>query len=126
MRSQRSRYSLGRWRCYQDEGVGEKSREAIHARESVPVTTILNSLPTHHAQTILLHRYKTPVFIVQGGCCAHNAPHIVTDPDMDLSRVGWAQPDDYCMCASMEHDCSKHITGFLEKFKGWLHDIVLT
>ena len=69
--------------------------------------------------------YQTPVFIVQGGCGAHNAPHIVTDPDMDLSRVGWAQPDDYCMCASMDHDCSKHIYGFNDKFKGWLHDIVL-
>lgn len=70
--------------------------------------------------------YKTPVFIVQGGCGAHNAPHIVTDPEMDLSRVGWAQPDDYCMCGSMQHDCSKHISGFLDNFKGWLHDIVLT
>ncbi|MBE5252933.1 hypothetical protein [Mixta mediterraneensis] len=69
--------------------------------------------------------YQTPVFIVQGGCGAHNAPHIVTDPEMDLSRVGWAQPDDYCMCASMDHDCSKYISGFNDKFKGWLHDIVL-
>lgn len=69
--------------------------------------------------------YHTPVFIVQGGFGAHNAPHVVTDPDMDLSRVGWAQPDDYCMCASMEHDCNKHITDFTMIFKGWLHDIVL-
>jgi hypothetical protein len=68
--------------------------------------------------------YQTPVFIIQGGCGAHNAPHIVTDPGMDLSRVGWAQPDEYCMCASMVHDCSKHISGFNKKIKGWLNEIV--
>lgn len=69
--------------------------------------------------------YHTPVFIIQGGCGAHNAPHIVTDPEMDLSRVGWAEPDNYCMCASMDHDCSKHISGFTDTFKGWLNEIVL-
>lgn len=69
--------------------------------------------------------YQTPVFIIQGGCGAHNAPHIVTDSEMDLSRVGWAQPDDYCMCGQMDHSCSKHISGFTDKFKGWLNEIVL-
>lgn len=68
--------------------------------------------------------YQTPVFIIQGGCGAHNAPHVVTDPEMNLSHVGWAQPDDYCMCGQMDHDCSKHISGFTDKFKGWLNEIV--
>ncbi|WGZ68773.1 hypothetical protein SSARUM2_001114 [Serratia sp. K-E0102] len=70
--------------------------------------------------------YKTPVFIIQGGCGGHNAPHIVTDPEMDLSRVGWAQPDNYCMCGQMDHACSKHITGFGQQFKDWLNEIVLS
>ncbi|OSK27556.1 hypothetical protein EAMG_05373 [Escherichia coli M056] len=69
--------------------------------------------------------YRTPVFIIQGGCGAHNAPHIITSPEMDLSRVGWAQPDKYCMCGEMTHNCNKRISHFRRKFKRWLNENVL-
>ena len=69
--------------------------------------------------------YGTPLYVVQGGCGAHNAPHIITDPRMNLRRVGWARPDNYCMCGQMAHACSKRITQFDEKFTRWLHENVL-
>ncbi|MDS1619829.1 hypothetical protein [Escherichia coli] len=69
--------------------------------------------------------YGTPLYVIQGGCGAHNAPHIITDRAMNLRRVGWAQPDRYCMCGSMTHACDKHISHFEQNFERWLHENVL-
>lgn len=69
--------------------------------------------------------YHTPVYVVAGGRGAHNAPEIVTDPDMNLDRVGWAMPDNYCRCHQWDHDCDKRITGFSDKFEKWLNETVL-
>lgn len=69
--------------------------------------------------------YKTPLFVVAGGRGGHNAPDIVTDPAMDLSRTRWAIPDNYCMCTRADHDCARHISNFDEKLNEWLHEIVL-
>lgn len=69
--------------------------------------------------------YGTPLYVVQGGCGGHNASHIITDPSMNLRRVGWAQPDNYCMCNKMAHGCSKRISHFEENFTRWLHENVL-
>lgn len=52
----------------------------------------------------------TPLLCVLGGCGAHNAPHIIAPPNIvDSSRVIWAIPDRYCMCAVHVHDCDKRI-----------------
>lgn len=69
--------------------------------------------------------YKTPLFVVAGGRGGHNAPGIVTDPEMDLSRTRWAIPDNYCWCTRADHDCDKRITGFTDKLNGWINEIVL-
>lgn len=61
--------------------------------------------------------YKTPVYVVAGGRGGHNAPEIVTDPAMDLSRVGWAIPDNYCRCEAWDHHCDKRISNFDSKFE---------
>ena len=65
--------------------------------------------------------YQTPCFVVAGGRGGHNAPHVITDPDMNLQRVGWAIPDEYCMCTQAKHECSKHITDFTGKLTRWLN-----
>lgn len=52
---------------------------------------------------------KTRAFIVQGGHGGHNAPEKITDPRMDLSRIGWARPAHYCRCENMRHCCVKLI-----------------
>ncbi|OSK22868.1 hypothetical protein EAMG_03907, partial [Escherichia coli M056] len=69
--------------------------------------------------------YGTPLYVIQGGCGAHNAPHIITDRAMDLRRVGWALPDRFCMCGEMTHHCDKHISHFERNFKRWLYENVL-
>lgn len=69
--------------------------------------------------------YGTPLYVVQGGCGAHNAPRIITDPCMNLRRVGWAQPDNYCLCGSMTHHCDKRIAHFERNFEVWLNENVL-
>lgn len=70
--------------------------------------------------------YKTPVYVVAGGRGAHNAPEIVTDPSMDLSRVGWAIPDKYCRCHQWDHQCNKYISNFDQNLEAWLHEVVLS
>lgn len=69
--------------------------------------------------------YKTPLFVVAGGRGGHNAPRIVTDPEMDLSQTRWAIPDNYCQCTRADHRCDKRISNFESKFTGWLNEIVL-
>lgn len=48
-------------------------------------------------------------FIVFGGCGGCNAPHIVTDPRMNLSLFDYVAPDPMCDCTLHEHDCAKDI-----------------
>lgn len=62
---------------------------------------------------------KTPAFIIQGGQMAHNAPHVITDQRMDLTRVGWARPDRPCACEDMTHNCRKRISNLAEQFETW-------
>lgn len=60
---------------------------------------------------------KTPLITVLGGHGGHNAPEKITSPKMDLSRVQWIYPDNYCRCSKMLHHCNKTITGFSKKFE---------
>lgn len=62
----------------------------------------------------------TALYCVLGGRGAHNAPRVVTDPRMDLTRVGWATPDNYCTCDKADHNCDKTISDFSRGFQKWL------
>jgi hypothetical protein len=57
-----------------------------------------------------------PLVVIGGGQAGHNGPDKVTDPRMDLSRTTWVEPDHFCACADMLHDCDKTITDFGAKF----------
>jgi hypothetical protein len=59
---------------------------------------------------------KARTFVVLGGHGGHNAPEKITDPRLDLSRIGFAMPDRYCRCTRMLHDCNKTITDPLGQF----------
>ncbi len=61
---------------------------------------------------------RVPAFIVCGGMGGHNAPEVVTDPAMDLSRIHFALPRDYCRCTDKLHACKKDIPDFGEQ---WAH-----
>lgn len=68
----------------------------------------------------------TPLYGILGGNGGHNRPETITDPaTMDLRRVGWATPDNFCQCANNLHDCDKVIHGFSEQFDAWLQKHVL-
>jgi hypothetical protein len=52
-------------------------------------------------------------FVIHGGHGAHNAPHVITDPRMNLERYGYALPLEFCKCHRMTHDaCNKTIPTF--------------
>jgi hypothetical protein len=54
---------------------------------------------------------KTKAFIIGGGQAQHNAPRVITDPRMDLSRIHFVTPEPQCPCAHMTHNCNKTIKG---------------
>jgi hypothetical protein len=44
---------------------------------------------------------QTPAFVLLGGQGGHNAPAKITDPRMNLERIGWAEPDRFCNCTRL-------------------------
>lgn len=61
----------------------------------------------------------TPAFILLGGQGGHNAPEKVTDPRMDLTRIGWGMPDEFCRCTNMRHRCDKKNSRLASQFETW-------
>ena len=66
---------------------------------------------------------KVKTFVVLGGHGGHNAPEKITDPRLDLSRIGFAMPEKFCRCTRMLHACDKTIADPLGQFAGWTASI---
>jgi hypothetical protein len=62
---------------------------------------------------------ETRTFVVLGGHGGHNAPEKITDPRLDLSRIGFAMPEAFCRCTNMLHDCDKRIADPIRQFRRW-------
>jgi hypothetical protein len=62
---------------------------------------------------------KTNTFVVLGGHGGHNAPEKITDPRLDLSRIGFAIPEKFCRCTNMLHNCDKRIADPVGQFHRW-------
>lgn len=62
---------------------------------------------------------KVKTFVVLGGHGGHNAPAKITDPRLDLSRIGFAIPEAFCRCTNMLHNCDKMIADPLGQFSRW-------
>jgi hypothetical protein len=62
---------------------------------------------------------QSRTFVVLGGHGGHNAPEKVTDPRLDLSRIGFAMPEAFCGCTNMLHDCDKRIADPIGQFRRW-------
>jgi hypothetical protein len=60
---------------------------------------------------------KVKAFVILGGHGAHNAPQIITDPAMDLTRIFFAQPAKFCRCTNMRHNCEKDIPDLLRHWQ---------
>jgi hypothetical protein len=64
---------------------------------------------------------KKSAFVVLGGHGGHNAPERITDPRLDLSRLGFAMPQRFCLCTNMRHtDCEKTIADLMEQFSAFI------
>lgn len=62
---------------------------------------------------------KRKAFIILGGNGGHNHPDRITDPRLDLSRIGFAYPRSFCLCTNMSHCCSKTIPDLMQQFGAW-------
>jgi len=60
-------------------------------------------------------------FVVLGGHGGHNPPAKITDPRLDLNRIGFAIPEKFCRCTSMLHNCDKRIADPVGQFFHWLN-----
>lgn len=64
--------------------------------------------------------YKTRLFCILGGNGMYNSPEKITHSSMDLSQVYFARPDNFCPCASAQHQCDKRITDLKGKFDAFI------
>jgi hypothetical protein len=62
---------------------------------------------------------RVNTFVVLGGHGGHNAPAKITDPRLDLSRIGFAIPENFCRCTNMLHNCDRMITDPVGQFHRW-------
>lgn len=59
---------------------------------------------------------KTNLFVIFGGRGEYDNPHKVFDLRMNMKKIGWAVPDNFCRCNKMEHDCDKTIKNLDDRF----------
>ena len=68
--------------------------------------------------------YNVPCWVILGGYGAYNHPSLVTDKRyMDLSKIGFAVPENFCKCDRKDHRCNKDIKNHEQKFTDWLGKI---
>lgn len=68
---------------------------------------------------------KVPLFIIFGGRGGFDAPWKILDLRMDLRKIGWAIPDEFCRCTSMKHTCNKKISDLDRQFFDFMARIQL-
>lgn len=62
---------------------------------------------------------KVPAWIICGGQGGFNSPEHITDQCMDLSRITFAVPDNFCRCTLKQHTCDKRIADHDARFAAW-------
>ncbi len=68
---------------------------------------------------------KVKLFCILGGQGGHNAPEKITDHRMDLSNARFIEPDHYCRCDGMLHDCNKTLSRLDAHWADWRRQHVL-
>lgn len=66
--------------------------------------------------------YFRPLFCILGGQGGHNGPDKVASSDMDLSKIWFAKPDNFCQCTNMQHSCNKEISTLERQWTAFLKD----
>lgn len=65
--------------------------------------------------------YKIPSWFICGGWGVYNAPENLVDGRiMNLDKVRFAVPDNFCRCRDANHNCDKRISRHAEKFADFL------
>jgi hypothetical protein len=59
---------------------------------------------------------QTNLFVIFGGRGEYDNPHKVFDLRMNMKKIGWAIPENFCRCNRMEHDCDKTIKNLDDQF----------
>lgn len=59
----------------------------------------------------------TPCFTVLGGNGGMNAPDRLIDHRMNAPNLGFAMPDNLCMCMDMRHSCDKTISDLMAQWR---------
>lgn len=62
---------------------------------------------------------QVPAWIICGGQGGFNSPEHITDACMDLSRISFAVPDNFCRCTLKQHTCDKRIADHDARFAAW-------
>lgn len=63
---------------------------------------------------------RTRLFCILGGQGGHNAPERITDPKRtDLTNARFAEPDRFCRCVDMRHDCDKRNGRLLDQWSAF-------
>ncbi|MNG04024.1 hypothetical protein D3C84_871280 [compost metagenome] len=62
---------------------------------------------------------QVPAWIICGGQGGFNSPEHITDSCMDLSRITFAVPDNFCRCTLKQHTCDKRIADHDARFAAW-------
>lgn len=62
---------------------------------------------------------KVTAWIVCGGQGGYNAPELITHPSMDLSKIEFVVPDNFCRCTAKTHECDKRITDYADRLAEW-------
>lgn len=63
---------------------------------------------------------QVPLLVIAGGRGAHNAPEVITDPRMDLTKATFALPEHFCRCDMADHACDKTIINFPAILEVWI------
>jgi hypothetical protein len=66
---------------------------------------------------------KTNLFILFGGRGSYDNPHKLLDFRMDLTKIGWAMPTNFCRCRSMDHKCDKEIKDLDNQFFRFMQNV---
>jgi hypothetical protein len=64
---------------------------------------------------------NVPGWFICGGQGGYNSPELITSSEhMDLHRIEFAVPDNFCRCLEKQHSCDKRISNHAELFAQWL------
>lgn len=63
---------------------------------------------------------EAPLFTIFGGRGEYDNPHKLFDLRLDLQKLGWAIPDNFCRCNRQVHTCDKRITNLDDKFMSFV------